>query len=119
MFTLIAGMLLSRAVQPSPVDAILNKLAACESGNRPYVRVLDSNNEYSYGILQFQEETWKSQIAHFGFVPYAEPAERMNFIYDKDLQFRVAKAMLMENWNARLNWKNCWRIKNLPLTSPE
>lgn len=40
-------------------DRILSCLAFLESSNREYIKVLDSNNKYSYGLYQFQLSTLK------------------------------------------------------------
>jgi hypothetical protein len=40
-------------------EKILSCLAFLESSNREYIKVLDSNNQYSYGLYQFQLSTLK------------------------------------------------------------
>ena len=40
------------------LDALAWKLAACESSQVPDIKILDKNNEYSYGFLQVQQKTW-------------------------------------------------------------
>jgi hypothetical protein len=79
--------------------AWLDALEKCESTGSTTVRVLDSNDRYSYGILQFQAATWLSYSAQFG--------TSMENIYDKDLQETVAFHVLDNGgWS---NWYNCGR----------
>ena len=40
------------------LDELAWKYAACESGHVPDIKKLDSNNKFSYGMLQFQEDTF-------------------------------------------------------------
>lgn len=57
------------------------------------IRVLDTNNKYSYGLLQFQMKTWLKQ------------GNTRDTIYDPDLQEQTAQAMLdAGGWQ---NWFTC------------
>lgn len=69
----------------------------CESGWTPHIKHLDSNDYYSYGVLQFQMGTWLAYGKPFG-------ATKAN-IYDADLQTTVAQSMLDKGLSG--NWKTC------------
>ena len=61
------------------------------------MKVLDTNNRYSYGALQFQMATWISYGKEFG-------ATKDN-IFDVGLQEKVARSMLdAGGWR---HWYNC------------
>jgi len=78
-------------------DAWITALGQCESHNRPYKKVLDSNHKYSYGLVQFQMATWLSFGKEFG-------ATRKN-IFKPDLQRQVAQSML--NQGLSYHWSTC------------
>lgn len=74
-----------------------NALIQCESGGKADIKVLDSNDKYSYGILQFQMATWLTYSTQFKTTP--------GNIYDPDLQKTVSLFML--NSGGWQNWYNC------------
>lgn len=76
--------------------AWIDHLATCESGNNPTIKILDTNNFYSYGYVQFQMATW---LANGGV-----KAD----IYNKDAQKKVAMKML--DAGGTHNWYNCNKI---------
>lgn len=82
--------------QQDAKDVWINDLAICESGFRD-VTVLDSNKKYSYGVLQFQMNTWLPYGKAFG-------ATAKN-IHDPVLQHQVARSML--DIGLGYKWKNC------------
>ncbi len=87
------------------LDYFVDRLAMCESENRENIKILDSNDKYSYGIVQFQEDTWKNALRKYGYFPEAEDSELINHIYDGELQKEVAKKMIQDGgWK---HWKNC------------
>jgi len=89
-------------------DVWINDLAICESRNRD-VTILDSNNKYSYGPLQFQMSTWLSYGKPFG-------ATKAN-IHDTMLQHQVARSML--DAGLQYNWKTCAaKVKKMYGTYP-
>lgn len=95
----------SNQVFSVPIDENLKKkieiLANCESSSRPLIKILDTNNRYSYGILQFQMQTWLS----YGKLYDIETTEEN--IYNGDLQKELAYRMIQDknsNWN---HWYNC------------
>lgn len=93
----------SIATQQDKLDVWLNKLIQVESGGKADIKVLDSNNRYSYGVLQFQMATFKGYVKQYNLLPYAEDREIENSIYDCDLQKALAKRMIQEDYN---NWKH-------------
>ena len=68
-------------------------IAWCEShlSSNPNLRVLDTNGRYSYGIFQFQKQTF---FGHGG----------RNIKSPEDQMVTAAKMMKDEGWN---HWKNC------------
>lgn len=80
-------------------DVWINDLAICESQNKD-ITILDSNDQYSYGPLQFQMNTWIPQGKLFG-------ATASN-IHDASLQHQVARSMLDAGMQSR--WLTCARI---------
>lgn len=67
------------AKPPKSVETIIEQLIKCESGGRN-VTILDSNNRYSYGVLQFQMSTWNwfSEMSGITGTPLnPEDAQRM------------------------------------------
>ena len=88
-------------------EIILDKLALCESGNRADIKVLDTNNKYSFGVFQFQLETFWGFGVQYGILSEGiELAEAENLIYDpeiqRDLALEMVKRGLLED-----HWKVC------------
>lgn len=84
----------------------IEKLTMCESGGRWNIKVMDSNDKYSYSGLQFQKSTFLAMVEKYGLLREAEARERENFLMDKDTQIELASRMLKEKdgWK---NWYNC------------
>ena len=86
----------------------IDKLSVCESGASTTIKILDTNNYYSYGLLMFQMKTWLSYGKPFG-------ATKEN-IYDEQLQRKVARSML--DAGGQGHWYHCSnRIGNYPVAS--
>ena len=84
----------------TPQDLWIEKLIDCESGGNEKVKVWDTNNQWSFGLLQFQMKTWLAYGKKFG-------ATKEN-IYDPDLQQKVAKYMLDKDlWK---HWFTCGKL---------
>lgn len=91
-----------------PQEIWIDKLATCESNASTTIRILDTNNYYSHGLLMFQMKTWLAYGKKFG-------ATKEN-IYDGELQRKVAKSML--DAGGQTHWYHCSkRIGNYPVTS--
>lgn len=88
---------------PDPLGAWLNRLVSKESEGKTHIKVLDHNNRYSYGCLQFQMATFKSYIRKYDLLPEAEDKELENMIYDCDFQKTLARKMIEDDYS---NWKN-------------
>src|SRR3990167_1384493 len=93
-------------VESDPLTDYINELAVYECRNCPpkYDRV-DSNGELSYSCLQFQERTFREQVAKYDMLPDIEPHEIMNLFYDCSFQKKLAVMMLQENPKFIWRWK--------------
>jgi len=96
----------SAYVAPDETEIFLDKLAMCESSNRPNIIVLDSNNKYSYGLYQFQETTFLQYAKKYGYIKYSEDGEILNIIHDPILQRNVARRMYLDEIADR-HWVVC------------
>ena len=54
-------------IQVSMDEAII-RLSACESGGDPNMKIVDSNDYWSRGILQFQYPTFRKFGIQYGFI---------------------------------------------------
>jgi len=120
LLILLATSLLIRAsrewvYEPVKVEAevdelgmLIDQLAMCESSGRTDIKILDSNNLHSYGLLQFQEATFIGYTKKYNLRPEMEDQEIMNEIYNGDYQKELARKILEEpsGWK---NWFNCGR----------
>ena len=79
------------------LDILIGKLATCESGQIPDMKVLDSNNKFSYGWLQFQKATFDGFGEQYG-LPHDD-------ILSPAQQIPIAKKMIENGlW---FHWKIC------------
>lgn len=97
------GKAKAEAPEPSPeeiystaMDQWLDRLMWDESNNKKMLVILDTNNKYSYGCLQFQAATWAYQAKKYGVTKE---------IMDCDAQRYVARKMIDDDWNAWVHWK--------------
>ena len=65
------------------IGQIIDKLIQCESHGKQFAINKNEKHGASYGVLQFQEETWIESIKKYDLRPYAEDHELMNEIYAK------------------------------------
>ena len=86
--------------------AKIDRLAECESSNRWNIKVLDTNNRYSYGGLQFQKETFLRANRKYKVLPDLEDGEFENAIYDEWTQRELAYHILEDGGSS--NWKICY-----------
>ena len=90
----------------TPQEKWIEKLRQCESQGRDYITILDSNNKYSYGSLQFQLDTWLGFGKQYGFLPKEfTKAEAKLLIHNPHLQKAIAREMLDNGLD--FHWKNC------------
>ena len=83
----------------------IENLVEYESNGSSTVKVLDWNGKYSYGCLQFQEQTFLGFTKGLKTLPNATDEEIMNFIYDCEYQKLLAFKMIETNYD---NWRH-WR----------
>lgn len=100
---------------PDAMDIWLNKLAIKESEGKTHIKILDHNNYYSYGCLQFQMGTFKSYVKKYGLLPEAEGKELENMVYDCDFQKLLARRMIEDNPNNWRHWYTSVSVKKLGL----
>lgn len=92
----------------SPQDIWIDSLIQCESQGRENITILDSNNKYSYGIMQFQLYTFLGFGKKYGILPMEfTEAEGRLLIHNTYVQKAIAKEML--NDGLSYHWKNCAR----------
>lgn len=94
------------------IENILDDLSYCESTNNPTVVILDSNNEYSYGLFQFQWRTIKYYAVKYNMLSDdLEPAEYADWALDPVFARDLARKILQDGeWE---NWYNCLKNKDL------
>lgn len=93
----------------STLSEWLELLAQKESGNTAHIRVLDVNNKYSYGCLQFQMGTWIGMGKTYGV------ATTPDNIYDCQLQKNLAYLMISESYE---NWRHWGYTVRTKMTLP-
>lgn len=93
------------------LDLWIDRLALKESEGKTHIKILDHNNRYSYGCLQFQMQTFKSYIRKYNLLQDTEDAELENMIYDCDFQKTLAKIMIEDDYSNWRNWYTSSRSK--------
>jgi len=99
-------------VNPQPIithrqDLFLGLLEWCESGGRPNIKILDSNNKYSYGSFMFQMDTWLKYGKQYQLIPNdISPAQAEKDIFDYETQKKIANRMLIDKLGD--NWRHCY-----------
>jgi len=94
------------------VDALIEKLAECESGKNPHaVNFKDRDGTASYGYLQFKPESFRYYGIKYGFIgENADWDYIMTIIWDKEMQVRIAKKMIDDKKvDPAKEWPICWR----------
>lgn len=90
----------------SPQEEWIDKLEDCESSGRYNIVVMDTNNKYSYGGLQFQLDTFYGFGLKYGFFPKELTKEEARLlIHIESLQKAIAREMLEDGYD--YHWKNC------------
>lgn len=94
--------------QKDPMTLWLEALEQCESGGKSDIKVLDVNDKYSYGSLQFQAHTFTRYAKRYGFFPETFTDEQiLENIYDRHTQFTLARNMIADRYENYLAWTNC------------
>src|SRR3990167_10233711 len=116
----------ARIVSVDLLDKKIDKLALCESGNRADIKVLDTNNKYSFGVFQFQLETFWGFGVQYGILPEGiELAEAENLIYDPEIQRDIAlemvkRGLLEDHWKVcarKIGWDSVYSKSEGQITS--
>ena len=100
------------------VNLWIEKLSIVESGNNASIRILDSNQKYSTGCLQFQDATFLTYVRRYKMLPSAEDDEVMNYLYDCDFQKLLGTMMILENFNNWQHWFNSTNKIGYPPKNP-
>ena len=95
----------------SPLDLWIEKLIVLESNGRTDVRVLDVNNRYSYGCLQFQKRTFRAYGVKYGVISETENIDEK--IYECELQKALARLMIEDNHENWKHWYTSVRVRKL------
>lgn len=95
------------------LDIWIEKLVQKESNGREKIRILDVNDKYSYGCLQFQEWTFRSYGTKYGLLKDTKNWE--NAIYDCSLQKQLAKKMIQNEYVLWQSWYTSVITRNLGL----
>ena len=98
--------------QETAFNKWLDKLGKGE--NCPPEGMIDSNGLKSYGLLCFQEGTFKHYAKRYDLYPNAEEHEIINFIADPDEQRKLATLMIKEDRNNYRHWLNTTKRIGLP-----
>lgn len=97
----------------TPLDIWLERLAETESQGRDRIKILDVNDKYSYGCLQFQEGTFRKYGERYGLV---SPNTRLeDVIYNCNLQKEIAKKMIGENYAMWQSWYTSVIVRDVGL----
>jgi len=86
------------------LDAWIQDLILLESRGDASLKYLDSNGKYSYSCLQFQEATFKSESKRYGIT---------GDIMDCEVQKKIAKAMIQDNWKNWRHWYTSVKVRGL------
>lgn len=110
-FGLYCGTTTSQMVIPRDEPTILQtqeiyleRLSMCESSGSTTIRIIDTNNQYSTGKLQFQNKTFLEQGKLYNLIP-RETLKAEPLIYDGELQKKIARKMLENHGEG--HWLNC------------
>ena len=91
----------------------LEKIESRDSGDAHF-KIMDNNNEYSYGCLQFQAATFLQYGKQYNLIPQ-ELTDVEPLIYDCSLQKELATAMIEGNYKNWQNWRHSVReVVGLP-----
>lgn len=93
------------------LEAWIEKLAKCESGNNEKAINQHDGGSRSVGYVQYKDDTWRRYNAKFN-LPYS--AED---IWSKEAQIAVTKEVIRQDY-AYKNWWNCTLKVGKPPISP-
>lgn len=84
------------------LDAWIDGLIQKESSGKTNIKILDTNNRYSYGCLQFQMPTFIAYGKKYGIISGTE-ANLESLIMSCSLQRAIAKKMILDDSD---NWRH-------------
>ena len=91
-------------------EVYIHAIEFCESHGKENIKIMDSNNRYSYGVLMFQVETFLREGKKYGIIDEDTTSKQgEKLIYNVDLQEKIAHQMLLNG--GERNWYNCWKQK--------
>ena len=101
--------------RPDALDKWIDKLAFCESSNRPEAINRFDGGSPSYGYLQWKEDSFWRYNNVFKVLPNLERGEVLNIIKCKETQVELARRTILTEHNGRgwRNWWNCARRAGL------
>lgn len=100
--TKVSASLITNVPGSSHLDAWINGLIQKESSGQTNIKILDTNNRYSYGCLQFQMPTFIAYGKRYGFISGTE-ANLESLIMSCSLQKAIAKKMILDDSD---NWRH-------------
>ena len=106
------GPLASLYAEDEGLYLLIEELNQCEnSGKWDRAKILDINNKYSYGGLQFQMETFLRYGKKYGILPkWMDEEIGEQIIYEREIQMAIAEKMLNDGlWR---HWFNCFKKIN-------
>lgn len=89
-------------IQNDRMERLLDCMSFLESGNRDHLVILDTNNKYSYGILQFQIDTIKQ---------FSTTTDPIALALDPIKSRQLAKEMILKGYINRW-YTTVQKIKN-------
>lgn len=112
--TLAKPVFMVKTTVTDKLDAWLNGLIQKESSGRTNIKILDVNNRYSYGCLQFQKPTFIAYGRKYGFVS-GEEANLESLLMSCSLQKAIARKMILDDASNWRHWYTSVAVKNLGL----
>jgi hypothetical protein len=106
----------SRFPYDKHIEWIIDEINKCENfGRWDNNVILDTNNKYSYGGLQFQMTTFVGQGIYYGVLPRDTSfSKAKEIIFTEEIQREIARGMIRDKKaHTTLGWFNCWRKQRL------
>lgn len=92
---------------PDKLNQWLDKLIQTESQGRTDIKILDVNDRYSYGCLQFQMPTFVAYGHKYGILSGNESNSNLeSLIMDCSIQRAIARHMILDDTSNWRNWYN-------------
>lgn len=91
----------------------IDQLILFESGGNEEIEIIDSNGKISAGCLQFQLDTFNTQIRKYGLYPFTEDNELANLWKDCTIQKELTRIMLRDNLRNCTHWYTSVYVRGL------